>query len=168
MLSNQNFNPLPIIGVGPELFYDPHGVNKVDMEVISLFRRKLLPFAFFQFAYFSVSQSPLFGDQYQFFNVLTGFGLKFIFSVIVDLSKLHEVNGAKKAANVIDLVYSPEFSAKITLPTEVLVTARKSDLLDTMRIFQEELIPYTPQNFIFTFQQKWNQGIQKYDFLQHS
>ncbi len=130
MLNNQTFVPTPLLGIGPELFFDPHGVCGIDFKTVELYR-KVWAYAPFKFVYLSVANSRH-GDSFMHCNMLKKMGVILSMSTVCDLSRPAQVMAAKKLARTLDVIYAPEFSDKVycpgvpslaSVPKEVMIQA---------------------------------------------
>lgn len=150
MLETQDFPPTPIIGVGPELFYDHEGVQYLDLEFIGSLRKRVLnQISFFKFAYFGLSVYRGL-DQKLFLAKIREFGIPFVFTYVVDLTLPEEVEKARRSTWMLELICSPEFSAKVPsiVPTVQGTLKLKAAFIECLISYLDVAVPYQKGDFI--------------------
>lgn len=150
MLTDQTFEAVSLIAVGPELFYTPASRPQgVDMEAVHIFRHHVQFTACFRPMLLGMSVTPHIGLTRTFVKTLQDLGVMFSAVHLCDLRSPASVQSCKRAFIEADVVYSPEFSAKLlsrgkdvsNLPRElVLQTIKEMSAPEIGGVYTSQLI----------------------------
>lgn len=147
MLTDQTIRPLPILGYGPEVFYNPTAPCHLNTELVVKFRRQVLNNAPppFQFVFLSDIRTADGADARHHLEVLRSCGFPFLFSLFLESPQLDALNMTRMAA-LCDSVLSPNLALKVNLPCRVLQCTAEA-WVETVAHFCREATPYTPEMF---------------------
>lgn len=142
MLTDQIFHAPPLIGLGPEIFFAKDYPGNVNFASLNYFRENLSDGQFFRYIFVSVTDS-IYGDQVKFLRTLRDLGIPFSDTLLADTSKMHSLIMAKKVVRTLDLIFAPEFSTKIFVPSNRLCSVDTHAALDALRIFHNSAESFT-------------------------
>ncbi len=148
MLTDQTFEPIPIIGVGPELFTTADG-KKLDYGTLELFQKVFLVVPIFRFVFLAYADSVRYPFSVQnLFATLSDLGIQFNVKLIESYLTLESLQQAQGLVRLCDFLYSLEFTFKVAVSNSINVSSLPKDtFLLLLNDFQTGDLPYSTKKF---------------------
>lgn len=145
MLDDQTFERVPVMLVGPEMFYKESGLHHLDFEAIKKFSAKFCRFTVMHFIYATLEISKVL--PFHRAVMLTKMGVSFIDTIVLDPNSTDHQNKMRDLQVALAFAYAPELHQVMPFRQGILLEGPKETIIGALEHFTDSSEPFSEARF---------------------